>query len=75
MVLLPILKKRLHRLMHKKPSPAGEGWVTTVWMQEVEQRREQLPRGNQNRERCLFESPHPNLLPQGEGANSLIFEL
>jgi len=31
-----------------KPSPEGEGWVTTARMQEVEQRREQLPRGNQN---------------------------
>ena len=45
----------------KKPSPEGEGWVTTR-MQEVEQRREQLPRGNQNKEKSLFESPHPNLI-------------
>ncbi|MFZ2406430.1 MAG: PepSY-associated TM helix domain-containing protein [Methylobacter sp.] len=28
-----------------KPSPEGEGWVTTARMQEVGQRREQLPRG------------------------------
>jgi len=51
-----------------KPSPEGEGWVTTAWMQEVEQRRERLPRGNQNKEESLFESPHPSLLPEGEGA-------
>jgi glycolate oxidase iron-sulfur subunit len=38
-----------------KPSPAGEGWV----------------RGNQNKEKSLFKSPHPSLLPQGEGANDL----
>ncbi|MCK9637157.1 MAG: chromosome segregation protein SMC [Methylobacter tundripaludum] len=36
-----------------KPSPEGEGWV----------------RGNQNKENSLFESPHPSLLPQGEGAH------
>jgi len=54
----------------KKPSPEGEGWVTTAWMQEVEQRREQLPRGNQNKEESLFDPPHPNLLPEGEGANT-----
>ncbi|OAI04221.1 DNA polymerase I [Methylomonas methanica] len=30
------------------PSPAGEGVVTTARMQEVGQRREQLPRGNAN---------------------------
>jgi len=51
-----------------KPSPEGEGWGTTAWMQEVEQRREQLPRGNQNKEESLFRFPHPNLLPEGEGA-------
>ena len=34
------------------PSPEGEGWV----------------RGNKNKEGSLFISPHPNLLPQGEGA-------
>jgi hypothetical protein len=57
-----------------KPSPEGEGWVTTARMQEVEQRREQLPRGNQNNdnnEESLFISPHPNLLPEGEGACTL----
>ncbi|MBE9542385.1 MAG: hypothetical protein IMF01_08710 [Proteobacteria bacterium] len=27
-----------------KPSPDGESWVTTAWMQEVEQRMERLPR-------------------------------
>jgi len=40
-------------------------------MQEVEQRMEQLPRGNQNKEKSLFKSPHLSLLPQGEGANVL----
>ena len=54
-----------------KPSPEGEGWVTTARMQEVEQRREQLPRGNQNKEESLFNPPHPNLLPQGEGVRTL----
>jgi nitrogenase molybdenum-cofactor synthesis protein NifE len=54
-----------------KPSPAVEGWVTTAGMQEVEQRKEQSPVGNQNKERCLYETPHPSLLPGGEGANTL----
>lgn len=27
-------------------------------------------RGNQNKEKSLFESPHPSLLPQGEGVHS-----
>jgi hypothetical protein len=30
-----------------KPSPKGEGWV----------------RGNHNKEKSLFKSPHPSLLP------------
>ena len=54
----------------EKPSPEGEGWVTTARMQEVGQRREQLPRGNKNKEKSLLKSPHPSLLPQGEGAKS-----
>jgi outer membrane protein TolC len=45
----------------KKPSPEGEGWVTTAWTQEVEQRRERLPRGN-NITKNLLKSPHPNLI-------------
>jgi len=56
-------------------SPETLGWVTTAWMQEVEQRREQLPSGNKNKEKSLFKSPHPSpfdtaqgrLLPEGEG--------
>ncbi|MGZ8183775.1 MAG: type I-F CRISPR-associated protein Csy2, partial [Methylobacter sp.] len=39
----------------EEPSPKGEGWV----------------RGNQNKEKGLFESPHPNLLPEGEGVHAL----
>jgi CRISPR-associated protein Csy2 len=39
----------------EEPSPKGEGWV----------------RGNQNKEKNLFISPHPNLLPEGEGAHIL----
>jgi amino acid adenylation domain-containing protein/non-ribosomal peptide synthase protein (TIGR01720 family) len=59
-------------LSSAKPSPEGEGsWVTTARMQEVEQRMEQLPRGNQNKEESLFNPPHPNLLPQGEGVRTL----
>jgi exonuclease V gamma subunit len=57
-------------LVSAKPSPEGEGWVTTARMQEVEQRREQLPRGNENKQEDLFDPPHPSLLPQGEGARS-----
>ncbi|MDD4907206.1 MAG: hypothetical protein PHD39_13775 [Methylobacter tundripaludum] len=49
-------------LSNTKPSPAGEGWVTTARMQKVEQRREQLPRGNQNKGKSLFKSPHPSLI-------------
>jgi hypothetical protein len=37
-----------------KPSPEGEGWV----------------RENKNKEKRLFDSPHPNLLPEGEGAHT-----
>jgi nitrogenase molybdenum-cofactor synthesis protein NifE len=40
-------------LSSAKPSPEGEGWV----------------RGNEHREKSLFKSPHPNLLPEGEGAH------
>jgi hypothetical protein len=58
-------------LSSTKPSPEGEGWVTTARMQEVEQRRERLPRGNSNKEGSLFNSPHPNLLPEGEGADTI----
>ncbi len=32
---------------------------------------EQLPRGNKNKEKSLFNPPHPNLLPQGEGVRTL----
>ncbi|MFA5017880.1 MAG: cobaltochelatase subunit CobN, partial [Methylobacter sp.] len=45
-----------------KPSPEGEDWVTTARMQEVEQRMEQLPRGNQNKEKADFYPPHPSLI-------------
>jgi NADH-quinone oxidoreductase subunit G len=44
----------------KKPSPEGR----LAGMQEVEQCREQLPRGNENNHLI---PPHPGLLPQGEG--------
>jgi ferric-dicitrate binding protein FerR (iron transport regulator) len=44
-------------LSSAKPYPAGEGWVTTTWMQEVGQRRERLPRGNKNKGNGIFESP------------------
>jgi Fic family protein len=37
--------------LSKKPSPAGEGWV----------------RGNLNIDESFISSPHPNLLPEGEG--------
>jgi Cu(I)/Ag(I) efflux system membrane protein CusA/SilA len=60
-------KKR--KLIIEKPSPEGEGWVTTARMQEVEQRREQLPREKLNKEESLFNPPHPSLLPEGEGAS------
>jgi len=40
----------LYDLSNTQPSPEGEGWVTTARMQEVEQRKEQLPRGKQNKE-------------------------
>jgi hypothetical protein len=38
-----------------KPSPEGEGWV----------------RGNQNKEKAYLYPPHPNLLPEGEGADAI----
>ncbi|MGZ8180830.1 MAG: chromosome segregation protein SMC [Methylobacter sp.] len=43
-------------LGYAKPSPEGEGWV----------------RGNKNKnkEESLFVSPHPGLLPEGEGAHA-----
>jgi multidrug efflux pump len=42
-------------LVNTKPSPTGEGWV----------------RGNQNKEKSLFKSPHPSLLPEVEGVRDL----
>jgi NADH-quinone oxidoreductase subunit G len=63
----------------KKPSPEGRlagrqddcmdagGRATHGAVAEVEQRREQLPRGNQYKEKTDFNPPHPGLLPQGEG--------
>ena len=42
-------------LSNEKPSPKGEGWV----------------RGNKNEEKSPILSPHPNLLPDGEGVYSL----
>jgi hypothetical protein len=44
-------------LSDEEPSPKGEGWVTTAGMQEVEQRRERLPRGNKNKEESSFDPP------------------
>jgi hypothetical protein len=43
-------------LSNTKPSPEGEGWVTTARMQEVEQRKEQLPKGRESkiRKKNLF---------------------
>lgn len=41
-------------LSSHKPSPEGEGWV----------------RGNKNKGKSLLKSPHPSLLPEGEGAKS-----
>ena len=44
--------------------------VTTAWMPEVEQRREQLPRMRGIlKNKCLieYEHPHPSPLPLGEG--------
>ena len=38
-----------------KPSPEGEGWV----------------RGKSTQDKSLFLSPHPSLLPEGEGAHAL----
>jgi hypothetical protein len=39
---------------------------TTAWMQEVEQRRERLPRAGVRAKQCKND-PHPILLPRGEG--------
>jgi hypothetical protein len=44
--------------------------VTTEWIQEIEQRREQLPRRIKIRKYFIY-SPHPSLLPEGEGAKLL----
>ena len=54
-VRAPAPWKIVHDLNSAKPSPEGEGWV----------------RGNQNKEKSLFKSPHPSLLPEGEGARTL----
>ena len=51
-------------LSSTNPSPEGEGWVRL-------QVRRALPRGNSNKEGSLFNSPHPNLLPEGEGADTI----
>jgi Phosphotransferase enzyme family len=58
-------------LSRKKPSPEGEGRVTTARMQEVGQRLEQLPRGNQDKGKSLISSSHPSLFPEGEGNNTI----
>ena len=47
-----------HDIMNTKPSPEGEGWV----------------RGNQNKEKNLFLSPHHSLLPEGEGACKVAYQ-
>jgi hypothetical protein len=44
--------------------------MTTEWIQEIEQRREQLPRRIKIR-KYFISSPHPSLLPEGEGAKLL----
>jgi hypothetical protein len=70
---------RLERIWSRIERPQGSGqdspetlsWVTTAWMQEVEQRKEQLPRGNKNKEKSQFKFPHPSLLPEGEGVHVL----
>ncbi|MGZ8175735.1 MAG: efflux RND transporter permease subunit [Methylobacter sp.] len=45
--------EKKRKLIMEKPSPEGEGWVG----------------GNQDKEKSLFKSPHPSLLPEGEGAS------
>ena len=63
-------------LRSAKPSQAGQIRQERIWS-----RGEECPkgswqdspetlgwvRGNQNKEKSLFKSPHPNLLPEGEG--------
>jgi Cu(I)/Ag(I) efflux system membrane protein CusA/SilA len=63
--LTKAVDEKKQKLIAQKPSPEGR----LAGMQEVEQRREQLPMGNSNKEESLFNSPHPSLLPQGEGAS------
>jgi adenine-specific DNA-methyltransferase len=64
----PAIEKALAELNaaleEKKPSPAGG--VTTARMQEVGQRKEQLPRGNTNKEKDRSDSPSSQPSPSRE---------
>jgi hypothetical protein len=45
-------------MKRKKPSPDGEGWVRRIKIRQI----------------LYFDpSPHPNLLPEGEGTGSFLF--
>jgi Cu(I)/Ag(I) efflux system membrane protein CusA/SilA len=52
--LAEAMEKKRKSVIGIKPSPEGEGWV----------------RGKLNEEESLFNSPHPSLLPQGEGGGA-----
>ena len=63
-------------LRSAKPSPAGQIRLERIWSREErpqgsgQDSPETLGwvRGNINKEKSLFKSPYPNLLPEGEGA-------
>ena len=50
-ILVPTCYVIAIKLRKKAPSPAGEGWGEE----------------DKNKEKALFNPPHPNLLPEGEG--------
>jgi hypothetical protein len=54
-----------------KSYPEGEGWFTTARMQEIGQRREQLPSGDQNSEKSLLEIQHSSFITERGAAGIL----
>ena len=66
-------------LSSAKPSPAGQIRRERIWSrgERPQGSGQDSPetlgwvRGNQNNEKSLIITPHPNLLPEGEGAHVL----
>ena len=53
----------IFRRLYKASLPPARGKVTTAWMQEIEQRMEQLPRMGVIEKHSVLAHPHPSLPP------------